>query len=151
MRLCHITRLGDLTSVRIQFHFPSSVRHSDCYVCCELFYHDPPPHHLPSQAISQYKIVNLPSHRVLLLLTANLLLFSLSHFLYFVFFILIVSPHWQGIIHDEQTKLRARLSSITDDAKESISQIMNKKSPPSPAPNMTQLELLNSYYQLSIK
>ena len=46
----------DLTSTRIQFHFPSSVHHCECYVCCELFYHDPP----PSQAMSQYKIVNLP-------------------------------------------------------------------------------------------
>ena len=40
----------DLTSTRIQFHFPGSAHH------CELFYHDPP----PSQAMSQYKIVNLP-------------------------------------------------------------------------------------------
>ena len=80
-------------------------------------------------------------------ISANLLLFSLSHFLYFVFFI-------QTIIHDEQTKLRDRLGSIHDEAKESISQTMDKKSPTTITnvrTNMSQLELLNCYYQLSLK
>ena len=80
--------------------------------------------------------------------------FSLCLTFYILFSLYSLFPHWQTIIHDEQTKLRDRLGSIHDEAKESISQTMDKKSPTTITnvrTNMSQLELLNCYYQLSLK